>query len=164
MKPAPDPDEVRIHYHFTLPAPTRRRLKDIIERVGLRAVPPWCRTLVIDYDTEPPPKHPGSFPSEVPSAIRAHTRAAPAYRKAWITIHPAFVEDTEAEQEENIAHELAHLPLMPMAHAAEDILAALRKVGGTTYEELADALADEFIRAHEGTACDIAEALARRRA
>lgn len=108
-------------------------------------VPTWCHCLTLMYEVE------GDENAVAACCAEFH------YRQATIRLFPSFLDETEADRELTIVHELLHIPLDPLVSYARSV---------------AERISDEHIRAHvldeltcrmEGTVVDLSFAITAKR-
>lgn len=117
----------------------------------VRLLPGWVQELYVDWRSYAPD-------DKASGGTRATMTADYAYRRAYLTVYPAWLTDTDAVRREVIVHEAAHILGAPIANFVESLLRAhdepVQKVLREQWTTANEAATQDFTRAILDTAHD----------
>ena len=126
------------------PPEVREALRPILVDY-LWLLPPWCRSLYVAWDDKYADRDAAMY-----------SAAQPEYRQAQLRVCPLWLAAIPQVRRQNVAHELLHIPLVPVVQGHDDLLTRLLD-DAPGYQGYAK---EQWRLAFEGTVQDLAASVA----
>ena len=139
-----DEEPVKLKVKAPFPAEYRAEVLGYIRRHA-HILPTWCHEIVVRY--------------AIDKELSGACEATPQYRFARLFIANGYPQQSPAEREDTVVHELTHVPLWPMMERGRELIEQLYDGDEAGKEDQLK----QWEKIYEGVTCDLTVAFLKAR-